>query len=42
MLDLMHFIFSSFWIWLGTVIMIGVVTTSFATVVCGFIAAARS
>lgn len=25
MLDVLHFIFSSFWIWLGTVILIGVV-----------------
>jgi hypothetical protein len=32
MLDIFNFIFSSFWIWLGTVILIAAIATAIATV----------
>jgi hypothetical protein len=28
MVEVLQFIFSSFWVWLGTVVLIGVITTS--------------
>jgi hypothetical protein len=36
-LEILHFIFSSFWIWLGTVLLIG----AFGTAIGGAIAAFR-
>jgi hypothetical protein len=37
MLEVLQFVFSSFWVWLGTVVLVGVVTTSLAS----FIVVAR-
>jgi hypothetical protein len=36
MLEILHFIFSSFWIWLGTVILVGIIVYGVADIVRAF------
>lgn len=42
MVEVLQFVFSSFWVWIGTVILIGVITTSALTVLAAISNAARS
>jgi uncharacterized integral membrane protein len=37
MLDVLHFVFSSFWVWLGSTIMLAIVAGAIATFATGLV-----
>lgn len=41
MLEVLQFVFSSFWVWLGSILMLGVVTQGLVAAVAAILSAVR-
>ena len=41
MLEVLQFVFSSFWVWLGSILMLGVVTQGLGAAVAAILSAVR-